>query len=92
MIRSTTFKNFGGFSENYVDCLEDVELNLKCLISNFKNVTLGNAVAYHFESVTRNENSEKESLFQQDYQTLLNFVNQNKDRLLPIWQNIFKNV
>jgi hypothetical protein len=42
--------------------------------------------------VTRNENSEKESLFQQDYQTLLNFVNQNKDRLLPIWQNIFKNV
>jgi GT2 family glycosyltransferase len=92
MIRNVTFKNLGGFSVSYVDCLEDVELNLKCLLSNLKNVTLGNAVAYHFESVTRNENPEKEKLFQQDYQNLLNFVIQNKDRLLPIWQNIFKNV
>jgi GT2 family glycosyltransferase len=92
MIRNVTFKNLGGFSVCYVDCLEDVELNLKCLLSNLKNVTLGNAVAYHFESVTRNENPEKEKLFQQDYQNLLNFVIQNKDRLLPIWQNIFKNV
>jgi GT2 family glycosyltransferase len=92
MMRTTTFKNFGGFSTNYEDCLEDVELNLKCLISGFKNVTLGNAVAYHYESVTRNENPDKELLFQKDFQSLLTFVNQHKPKLLPIWQNIFKNI
>lgn len=92
MMRTITFKNLGGFNPNYVDCLEDVELNLKCLLSGFRNVTLGNAVAYHYESLTRNENPEKESLFQKDYQTLLSFVNENKPKLIPIWQMIFKNV
>jgi GT2 family glycosyltransferase len=92
MIRTDVFKNFGGFNTLYLDCLEDVELNLNCLISNLKNVTIGNAVAYHYESVTRNQNEEKESLFQKDYNTLFEFVKNNKSKLLPIWQNIFKSI
>lgn len=92
MIRNSVFKNLGGFNPDYLDCLEDVELNLKCLLSNFKNVTIGNAVAYHYESVTRNQNEEKDALFQKDYRKLVEFVNSNKDKLLPIWQNIFKSI
>ena len=62
--------------------IEDVELNLTCLIFGFKNYYDGSLVAYHYESKTRGkniENSKKESL---DYsETLLPFIQKNYNKL-----------
>lgn len=59
MIRKNTFTKLGMFNEEYDVCFEDVELNLKCLQSGLKNYNNGNAVAYHSESITRNDDINK---------------------------------
>jgi len=53
MIRHSLFNNIGGFNEKYVNCFEDVELNVECLKRGYKNYCDGSLVAYHYESQTR---------------------------------------
>jgi GT2 family glycosyltransferase len=82
MIRKNVFLKCGMFNEEYLDCFEDVELNLECLINGYKNYTLGNAVAFHYESQTRNLNSDKMVNLQKDYQDrLYPFVIKNLNKL-----------
>ena len=73
MIEKVLFDSIGGYNELYTECFEDVELNLECLSFKKKNYFCGNCVAYHYESVTRNNSEEKNN------RTILDF----KERLVP---------
>lgn len=57
LIARSLFEEVGGFNEEYLDCLEDVELNLVCAERGRVNWLVNDAVAYHFESQTRQSKS-----------------------------------
>jgi GT2 family glycosyltransferase len=71
MIRKNLFNKIGMFNEKYVECFEDVELNLLCYINGYKNYCVGKAVAYHYESQTRNKNDKKIDGMKKDYYEIL---------------------
>jgi GT2 family glycosyltransferase len=73
-IKKELFDSIGGFNENYIECFEDVELNLECINRNFKNITIFDAVAYHYESLTRNKNPDKIKNVHVDYETLIKYI------------------
>jgi GT2 family glycosyltransferase len=82
MIRKDLFKSIGMFNENYNECFEDVELNLKCLLLNHKNFISNKSVAYHYESQTRNSNLLKNEKVIKDYNdNLLPFIKQHINKL-----------
>jgi len=82
MIRKNVFLKMGMFNEKYSACFEDVELNLKCVSSGFKNYFTGNSVAYHYESQTRNEDPEDIPKLNKDYQNnLYPYIVQNFDKI-----------
>jgi len=84
MIRKFTFDKCGMFNENYISCFEDVELNFKCVTLGLENYLCSDCVAYHYESQTRNEDSEKLDKLQKDYKdNLLPFVIKNLNKLSP---------
>ena len=86
MINKTTFEKCGYFNENYETCLEDAELNIKCLSLGLTNYYDGSLVAYHYESQTRQDNSEEN--YRQDYiNTLHPFIVKNEKYIKPF---IFK--
>jgi GT2 family glycosyltransferase len=64
MVNKTVFEKCGYFNENYQTCLEDAELNIKCLSLGLTNYYDGNLVAYHYESQTRVEGQDD---YRQDY-------------------------
>jgi len=67
MIRKDMFNKIGGFNQGYQECFEDVELNIDCLTRNLKNVFVSDAVCYHYESQTRNNDPEKIRREGEDY-------------------------
>ena len=73
LINKNLFDEIGGFSEEYVECFEDVELNLQCFLKGKKNFTNSNAVCYHLESQTRGQ-----KIDQQDAKRILNFINESE--------------
>jgi GT2 family glycosyltransferase len=82
MIRKNVFENNNMFNEEYRTCFEDVELNINLLISGLKNFTCGKCVAYHYESLTRNEDPLDNGNAFQDYQlNLLPLIKKNIDKL-----------
>ena len=82
MIRKKTFIKCGMFNENYTECLEDVELNLKCVTMGYKNF-VSNAVSYHYESQTRNEDDGRVERFNNDYRNYLGpFLINNSQKLV----------
>ncbi|MDG4550140.1 MAG: glycosyltransferase [Candidatus Contendobacter sp.] len=70
MIERSIFQKFY-FNENYKECFEDVELNLRILKAGRKNYNIGQAVAYHYESQTRKEDSNFANKIEEDYQNNL---------------------
>jgi GT2 family glycosyltransferase len=90
LVRKNTFIKQGMFNENYISCLEDVELNIKLLCSNHKNYICGDCVAYHYESKTRNEDPKKDEDFIYDYnQIFIPMINKNviekiKDKIIIV--------
>ena len=82
MMRKNVFEKLGHFNENYTECFEDVELNLSSYINRYKNYYVGNAVAYHYESQTRNESPEKLNRLELDYiNNLVPFIQKNINKL-----------
>jgi GT2 family glycosyltransferase len=75
------FEKIGHFNENYTECFEDVELNLSLYINGYKNYYVGNAVAYHYESQTRNESDEKQKRMNDDFNDLVPFIQKNINKL-----------
>ena len=60
---------------------EDVELNLKCRHQGLKNITVSDAVAYHYESKTRDIDTENKVITKQYNEILLPFIKENFDKL-----------
>lgn len=79
-INKQLFNDLGRFNEGYIECFEDVELNLRCINRNLKNITIFDAVAYHYESVSRNKNIDKIKNTNIDYKLLIDYVNNNENR------------
>jgi GT2 family glycosyltransferase len=82
MIRKNVFKKCGFFNENYIECFEDVELNFNCIKLGLINYINSNLVAYHYESITRNDDTNKLIKLQNDYsERLLPFVMENFEKI-----------
>ena len=80
MIRKNVFNNVGTFNESYLNCFEDVELNLQCLINGYINYCDSNLVAYHYESVTRKEEN-KIDVSKDYFNSLVPFVSKNFEKV-----------
>ncbi len=79
LMNKKLFDNIGGFSEEYNECFEDVQLNIDCLTRGKKNIFLGDAVCYHYESQTRNVDGEKQKRESEDYtQRIIPYIVKNK--------------
>lgn len=82
MIRKNTFMRCGMFNEKYVTCLEDVELNLKCICLGYENYYDGTLVSYHFRSQTRGNDSYSYNMEKKDLEdNLFPFVKNNIQKL-----------
>lgn len=85
MISKTKFKKCNMFNENYIECFEDVELNLQCEINGYTNFMCGSAVAYHLESKSRDENSKKDANMVIDFREKLEpFIRRNLKKIKNI--------
>jgi len=81
-VRKTSFIKANMFNENYTNCFEDVELNVKLLTLGYDNYYDGSLVAYHYESQTRNENDDNiKTLIYDANKTLFPFLYKNIDTI-----------
>jgi GT2 family glycosyltransferase len=81
MIRKKVFESCGYFNEDYKNCFEDVELNLKCVIRGYHNICDSQLVAYHYESQTRNLDENKNKQVLEDTRLIMPFIDKNKNKL-----------
>ena len=82
MVNRKVFEKLGYFSESYIECLEDVEFNLRCLMNGYTNYVDGNLVSYHYESQTRNFNPLKNQMIVDDFNNkLIPFISNNINKL-----------
>lgn len=82
LINRELFVELGYFNERYIECFEDVELNFQCLIAGKKNITVCDAVSFHYESLSRNKDPKKIEKLQTDYEErLFPFYRENKSSL-----------
>lgn len=59
LVNKKLFIKAGMFPTTYKECFEDVDLNVNLLSLGRKNYFVENAVAYHYESQTRNKSEDK---------------------------------
>jgi GT2 family glycosyltransferase len=79
MISKNLFLEIGGFDTSYLECFEDVKLNIECLNKNKINIFVGESVCYHFESQTRNKVEDKLKKEAEDYTNrIIPFIIDNK--------------
>jgi len=76
MMNKNLFDSVNGFNEEYLECFEDVELNLNLILKGRKNYFVGDAVAYHYESQTRAQSADKNQRETEDY----------SKRIIPFFQ------
>lgn len=75
LVSIDVLKHLNYFPETYIDSLSDVEFNLNCLKSGYSNILCGKALAFHFESQTRQT---KGRILLEDLNTLTKFINTNE--------------
>ncbi len=82
MTPTELFKEINGFSERYIECFEDVEYNINCILKDKNNIYIGDKVSYHYESQTRNKSDDKLLKLSKDaYDTLMPFINRNSKKI-----------
>ncbi len=74
LISRELFTEIGMFNEAYKECMEDLELNLQCILHGRKNITVANAVAYHYESQTRENTGH---ILPDDFLRVIDVIRQN---------------
>ena len=67
LVEKSLFLKVGGFNPTYIECFEDAELNFSILLEGKVNLFVSDAVAYHYESKTRDKDDDKLHRLQQDY-------------------------
>lgn len=80
MTKKDLFTEIGGFNEEYIVCFKDVEYNLNLFSKGYYNITDLTAVAYHYESLTRNKIPDRKDLmriysFIKGSEKIKNFIN-----------------
>ena len=82
LVSKILFNKIGGFNPTYIECFEDVELNLKLVCLNKTNILCKSAVAYHYESKTRDNDKNKIKKLQEDYkERLFPFISSNINKI-----------
>jgi len=82
MMRKKLFIKCDMYNETYIECFEDVEINVKSLLNGFSNYINSECVSYHYESKTRNLSDNKITKLQKDYIEILGpFLIQNINKL-----------
>jgi GT2 family glycosyltransferase len=82
LVRRNVFEKIGMFNENYVECFDDVELNMKAIVEGYINVFVPDAVCLHKESQTRKNDPKMLEKLRKDYETnLAPFVQKNFDKI-----------
>ncbi len=80
MTSKRLFNEIGGYNEEYTECFEDVEYNIECILRGRKNIFLGNAVAHHYESQTRNDDPKQLERIMDDWDNrLIHKIKANQD-------------
>lgn len=79
------WEKYGGLSEEYDKCYEDVHYNLACLLDGKRNITLLDSLAFHYESATR-----KNEIIKSDVKRINAFAMEKKSSLFPILGGIIK--
>ena len=74
LVSKSLFENCGMFNEEYVDCLEDVELNLSCMVKGKENYIHNNSICYHYESVTRETDGQIRG---DDFNRIVDYIKSN---------------
>jgi O-antigen biosynthesis protein len=67
MTSREVFDNAGGFDEQFTECWEDIQLNMKYIINGYTNWYLDDVVATHHESMTRTRSPEALYRLRYDY-------------------------
>lgn len=67
LIDRDKFTKCGGFDETYTECWEDVQLNMRYVITGYSNWYLDTAVAIHLESQTRTKTKQAKYRLRYDY-------------------------
>lgn len=77
------YNEINGLSEDYIECLEDVQYNIECILRGKHNIYIGDRVAWHYESQTRNKDPNKNKMLLYDTnKTLIPFINKNINKIL----------
>ena len=74
LVSKSLFEDCDMFNEEYVDCLEDVELNLACMVKGRENYIHNNSICYHYESVTRETDGQIRG---DDFSRMVNYIKSN---------------
>jgi len=94
LVEKELFLKVGGFNPTYIECFEDAELNFSILLEGKVNLFVSDAVAYHYESKTRDKDDEKLSRLQKDYmERLFPFIgnslgDEHKGRIIGQFINV----
>jgi len=78
MISKPAFIDVGGFPEEYMECFEDVELNMRLKLAGYDNTYIGYVKAIHHESTTRGKNRTAIMKLESDY----------LNNLFPYWNSL----
>lgn len=81
MVRKEDFIKVGMFNESYLNCFEDVELNLTFLTLGYENYINSNCVAMHYESKTREIENNNDEILRDFNNNTLPFIQENFEKL-----------
>lgn len=77
MVSRERFLSLGGFSEWYMQWLEDIDLNFRLLLAGRVNYFSGEAAGYHYELETANDHAESLRKKSEDLRNLLGYIHRN---------------
>ena len=82
MVRRDVFGEAEGFNQNYIECFEDVEFNMRVMLAGYRNIYLDRVSATHHESVSRTRSHQAIQRLETDY----------IQNLFPFWCGLDANV
>ena len=77
LVSKEVFFLLGGFAEYYQEAFYDIEFNLRAIAYGKINCFIGDAVAYYYPYSDKENNSCNNENLNNDFQKLINFINQN---------------
>ena len=76
MTPMVVWKKIGGLNENYLECFEDVEYNINCIVNGKANYFIGDEYGIHDESSSRSKSDAKLQRESIDFKKLIDYINQ----------------